>query len=82
MCVDAHGNVREAMPTKVIKILKARNSTGAGKAIAYDFRQLALEEIGVVVPSQPAAEPKSTRGRKLKASPSQDEDAFAQEGVA
>jgi hypothetical protein len=61
MCVDGDGRVVEASPDKIIRVLKARNSAGHGKVIAYHFHGLALSEIGVVCNDKPQEKPARKR---------------------
>jgi hypothetical protein len=76
-CVDAHGQYAEHQVHKIMRIIKARNSTGCGKSLAYQFRDLSFDEIGEIAKEQPRAETPARRGAKLRAKPSADEDAFA-----
>lgn len=42
------GDYRTGVPHKLIKILKARNSTGCGKTIGYTFDALRFDELGEI----------------------------------
>jgi hypothetical protein len=75
--VDSHGAYAEHQVHKVMRVIKARNSVGCGKSLAYQFRDLSFDELGQIVQkSEPEHKP-SRRGEKLRAKPSQDEDHFA-----
>ena len=79
--ITSCGSYIQAVPRKVIRILKARNSTGTGKGLAYTFNSLRFEEIGELAGKNSqtvthSASPASDRGRKLASKPSNDEDLF------
>ena len=77
--VTSCGSYIRAVPHKVIRILKARNSTGTGKGMAYTFNNLRFEELGELAgkhTEQHQEKPVSDRARKLKSMPSDDEDQF------
>jgi hypothetical protein len=68
------GEYRTGVPAKMIKILKARNSTGCGKTIAYTFDDLRFEELGEIAGNKQPKPPQATR---LRSKPHAGEDAFA-----
>lgn len=83
--VTSCGSYIRAVPHKVIRILKARNSTGTGKGMAYTFNNLRFEELGELAgknteshtppPDRPDARELAARATKLrKAHPTDDED--------
>ncbi len=82
--IDSDGSYSMAVPHKVIRILKARNSTGTGKGIAYAFSDLRFDELGELAgknteprqPRQPRP-PSRSRADKLRSTPQADEDQFA-----
>lgn len=65
---------------KIVRILKARNGTGVGKAIAYTFTNLAFQEVGVI--EQQSKQGKLTEIQPRRATkpisrePKDDEDLF------
>lgn len=81
--ITSCGSYIRAVPHKVIRILKARNSTGTGKGMAYTFNNLRFEELGELAGknSQPVEKPVSDRARKLKNTPQGDEDQFLTVGL-
>ena len=81
--ITSCGSYIRAVPHKVIRILKARNSTGTGKGMAYTFNNLRFEELGEIAGknSQPVEKPVSDRARKLKNTPQDDEDQFLTAGL-
>lgn len=79
--ITSCGTYIRAAPHKVIRVLKARNSTGTGKGLAYTFNNLCFDELGELAGknSQPVThseKPVSDRARKLGSKPSDDEDVF------
>jgi hypothetical protein len=79
--VTSCGSYIRAVPHKVIRILKARNSTGTGKGMAYTFNQLRFEELGELAGKNTIthqSQPVSDRARKLKSRPNNDEDLLNQ----
>lgn len=82
--ITSCGSYIRAVPHKVVRILKARNSTGTGKGMAYTFNNLRFEELGELAgknteaPPPPDKHELATRATKLrKAHPSDEEDQFA-----
>lgn len=82
--VTSCGSYIRAVPHKAIRILKARNSTGTGKGLAYTFNDLRFEEIGELAGKHTEAAPApdarelAARAAKLRrAHPTDDEDQFA-----
>ena len=75
MVVSHDGVVSQAVPHKMMQVMKARNATGVGKRIVYQFRGLAFDELGEVAAQ--ASQPKPERKRRAKQLPDASEDAFA-----
>jgi KaiC/GvpD/RAD55 family RecA-like ATPase len=79
--ITSDGSYVQAVPHKVIRILKARNSTGTGKGMAYSFTNLRFDELGELAGKHTEHRPINSAGpsraAKLKASPSPEEDQFA-----
>jgi len=73
--ITNEGDYREGNPRKIIRILKARNSTGCGKVLGYTFDELHFDELGEIAGKRTEAAP-SARGEKLRAQPSNDENHF------
>jgi len=71
--INEYGEYRMGVPQKVIRILKARNSVGTNKRIAYTFDDLRFEELGEIAGNK---QPKPAQGPRLRSRPSEDEDAF------
>jgi hypothetical protein len=77
--ITSCGSYIRAVPHKVIRILKARNSTGTGKGMAYTFNNLRFEELGELAGKHtepPQEKPVSDRARKLQSQPNPSEDVF------
>lgn len=72
--VGGDGRVFESTVHKTIRIIKARNSVGCGSMVAYTFRNLQFNELGLLATSTSRAG--ADRGRKLTQEPQQSEDVF------
>ena len=90
--ITKHGETKTMDVHKRVMVLKARNGTGAGKAVAYQFNALNFDELGMIVPSESknsakrknecaiAREAKamemSRRAQKVSSTPHPREDSF------
>ncbi len=66
--------VQGVTPHKIVKILKARNSVGCGKTLAYTFSALQFQELGVISNTPPSDTPKQSPRKTHSATPTADED--------
>ncbi len=79
MVIDSDGYTRESIPTKVIRVLKARNCAGQYAEICYRFQDLAFIEDGCTM--KDAKQPTNGKGKprfeRMQSKPADGEDPYA-----